>query len=207
MMLALPMPALLAIAILGGYLIGSIPFGLILTKMAGLGDIRTIGSGNIGATNVLRTGKKWLAAGTLSLDVLKGAAAVLLAATFTPGLVSFAGLAAVIGHMFPVWLKFKGGKGVATALGVVTAAAWPVGLSCLGTWLVVAYMFRISSLAALAAIAMAPMYTLILYRNEYLIMVGLISFLVWLKHRDNIKRLYAGNEPKISFSRNLPTKQ
>ena len=141
-----------------GYVLGSIPFGLLLTRIAGLGDIRGIGSGNIGATNVLRTGRKGLAAATLVLDGLKGAAAVWLAfALVADQEVSLlAGLAAVLGHLFPVWLKFKGGKGVATGLGVLIAASWPVGLVACAVWLIIAFVARLSSLAALAAFAVAP---------------------------------------------------
>src|ERR1700761_2171390 len=140
-----------------GYLLGSIPFGLLLTKVAGLGDIRGIGSGNIGATNVLRTGRKELAAATLLLDGIKGAAAVLIAGSMVnQNIALFAGLAAVLGHLFPVWLGFKGGKGVATGLGVLIAAAWPIGLVACAIWLVVAAATRFSSLAALAAFASAP---------------------------------------------------
>src|ERR1700759_588688 len=152
------------IFLLLGYLLGSIPFGLILTPFAGLGDIRRIGSGNIGATNVLRTGRKGLAAATLVLDALKGAAAVLLARSLTDDqdVVLFAGLAAVLGHLFPVWLNFKGGKGVATGLGVLVAAAWPVGVASCVVWLIVAAVARLSSLASLAAFASAPLSALLM---------------------------------------------
>src|SRR6202041_1756266 len=147
-----------ALALALGYLLGSIPFGLVLTRLAGTGDLRSIGSGNIGATNVLRTGRKGLAAATLVLDGLKGAAAVLIARAWLEDqdTALLAGLAAVLGHLFPVWLRFKGGKGVATGLGVLIAAAWPIGLAACAVWLVVAGISRFSSLAALAAFASAP---------------------------------------------------
>jgi glycerol-3-phosphate acyltransferase PlsY len=141
------------IALVGGYLIGSIPFGLLLTKAAGLGDIRQVGSGNIGATNVLRTGRKGLAAATLILDGLKGAVAVLVARQFLGDQDVVVGTAAVLGHLFPVWLGFRGGKGVATGLGVLLAAAWPVGLACCALWLVAAKVLKMSSAAALTAFA------------------------------------------------------
>src|SRR6185436_3747385 len=148
----------LVVALIGGYLLGSIPFGLVLTRVAGLGDIRAIGSGNIGATNVLRTGRKGLAAATLMLDAAKGAAAVLLARHFAGADAALvAGAGAMLGHLFPVWLGFKGGKGVATGLGVLLAVAWPVGVAAGATWLAIAALFRFSSLAALAAFAVAPL--------------------------------------------------
>jgi glycerol-3-phosphate acyltransferase PlsY len=182
-----------------GYLLGSIPFGLLLTRMAGLGDIRNVGSGNIGATNVLRTGNKGLALATLLLDGGKGAAAVLLAygiyADWT--LAAIAGACAFLGHLFPAWLKFKGGKGVATALGAWLALAWPVGvLACL-TWLVVALIFRYSSLSALMAVALAPVYAIWL-GSPVLVGFGIfIAVLVWIRHHENIRRLLKGEEPKI----------
>jgi len=190
-----PFPEIAA-AILG-YLLGSIPFGLVLTRMAGFGDIRKIGSGNIGATNVLRTGNKSLALATLLLDGGKGAAAVLIARHFEPDLAVIAGAAAFIGHLFPVWLKFKGGKGMATALGTWLALDWQAGvLACL-TWLVVAFLFRYSSLSALVAIALAPVYAIWL-GSPRLIWFGIfIAFLVWLRHHQNIARLLSGTEPKI----------
>ncbi|HEY9346007.1 MAG TPA: glycerol-3-phosphate acyltransferase, partial [Inquilinus sp.] len=151
--------ALAAAAVLG-YLLGSIPFGLVLTRAAGLGDIRSIGSGNIGATNVLRTGHKGLALATLLLDGGKGAAAVLIAGLFDPMLAVIAGGGAMLGHLFPVWLGFKGGKGVATALGTLLAIAWPVGVLCCLIWLVMAVLFRYSSLASLASVAAAPVLAL-----------------------------------------------
>jgi acyl phosphate:glycerol-3-phosphate acyltransferase len=191
---------LLAIVVcLLGYLLGSIPFGLLLTKIAGLGDIRGIGSGNIGATNVLRTGRKGLAAATLVLDGLKGAAAVLIArALVAPDITLFTGLAAVLGHLFPVWLGFKGGKGVATGLGVLIAAAWPVGLVACAVWLLVAAVARISSLAALAAFASTPCVALILEDFGVVKLAFTIAVLVFVRHQANIRRLLAGTEPHIS---------
>jgi glycerol-3-phosphate acyltransferase PlsY len=186
-------------AIVGGYLLGSIPFGLILTRMAGLGDIRSIGSGNIGATNVLRTGNKKLALATLLLDGAKGAVAVFLARWFflAPLLPVIAGAAAFVGHIFPVWLKFKGGKGVATALGTWLALAWPIGvLACL-TWLIIAVIFRYSSLSALLAVALAPVYAIWL-GTPALIWFGIgVAILCWIRHHENIRRLLKGEEPKI----------
>jgi len=191
-------PLYLAIAAVGGYLFGSIPFGLVLVRLAGLGDIRAIGSGNIGATNVLRTGRKDLAAATLLLDAGKAgiAAAVfgLLLGT-TAGLV--AGAAAFIGHCFPVWLKFKGGKGVATFVGTMLVVFWPVGLVVIGTWLLMAAIFRISSLAALTAALAAPAAAWFLGRPDVAIMAGVLTVLIYILHRANIARLLKGEEPRI----------
>ena len=185
-------------AALGGYLLGSIPFGLLLTHAAGLGDIRRIGSGNIGATNVLRTGNRWLAAATLLLDAGKGAAAVLIARHFWgPDMAIMAGGGAMIGHLFPVWLRFKGGKGVATALGVLLALAWPLGLIACAMWLAVALLFRYSSLAALLALAAAPIAAWLLWDREWWVMPLFLAALVWLRHHANIRRLLTGQEPKI----------
>jgi glycerol-3-phosphate acyltransferase PlsY len=186
------------LAALAGYLLGSIPFGLVLTKLAGLGDIREIGSGNIGATNVLRTGRKGLALATLLLDGGKGAIAAAIAWALigeTAGLI--AGFAAVLGHNFPVWLKFKGGKGVATTLGAVFVMAWPVGLGACATWLVMANLFRISSLAALTALALAPVYALLLGKPEQAIMFAGLAVLGFIRHEANIRRLLKGEEPKL----------
>lgn len=194
-----------------GYLFGSIPFGLVLTKLAGMGDIRAIGSGNIGATNVLRTGKKGLAALTLLLDGAKGAAAVLLvgvlvgllageylaAASVDEAWPAAAGLGAVLGHLFPVWLRFQGGKGVATALGVFLALAWPVGVACMATWLLVAAVFRLSSLAALFAMTLAPAYAFFWAQPVHVEFAGVIALLVIVKHHANIRRLIKGEEPRI----------
>jgi glycerol-3-phosphate acyltransferase PlsY len=185
------------IALLGGYLIGSIPFGLLLTKAAGLGDIRKVGSGNIGATNVLRTGRKGLAAATLILDGLKGAIAVLLARQFLGDQDLVVGTAAVLGHLFPVWLGFRGGKGVATGLGVLLAAAWPVGLACCAVWLLAAKFLKMSSAAALTAFAAAPLFALALSSADHALMALLIAVLVFWRHEENIRRLVAGTEPRI----------
>jgi len=197
----------LAAAALLGYLLGSIPFGLVLTKAAGLGDIRSIGSGNIGATNVLRTGHKGLALATLLLDGGKGAAAVLIAGIFDPTLAVLAGGGAMLGHIFPVWLGFKGGKGVATALGTLLAVMWPVGVLCCLVWLVMALLFRMSSLASLTAVAAAPVLGWALSGVPIFGMVrtdlpraGLalfIAVLVFIRHDGNIRRLLRGEEPKI----------
>lgn len=184
-------------ALVGGYLIGSIPFGLILTKAAGLGDIRSIGSGNIGATNVLRTGNKKLAAATLLLDGLKGALAVLLVRAVFGDQDLVAGTAAVLGHTLPVWLGFKGGKGVATGLGVYLAAMWPVGLACCVVWLVAAKVTRISSAGALTAFAAAPLLALALSDAEHALLALLVGLLVFWRHEANIRRLLAGTEPRI----------
>jgi glycerol-3-phosphate acyltransferase PlsY len=188
----------LVLAALGGYLLGSIPFGLVLTRLAGLGDIRAIGSGNIGATNVLRTGNKGLAAATLILDSGKGAFAAWLAGTYvSPEAGAVAGLFAVLGHNFPVWLKFKGGKGVATTLGVLLAVAWPVGLAACLTWVAMAAAFRYSSLAALVALALSPFYALI-WSDVWVTVTALIlGVLAILRHRANIQRLVTGTEPRI----------
>ncbi|MFO7483082.1 MAG: glycerol-3-phosphate 1-O-acyltransferase PlsY [Oceanibaculum nanhaiense] len=188
-------------AALFGYLLGSIPFGLVLTKLAGLGDIRKVGSGNIGATNVLRTGSKKLAAVTLLLDGAKGAVALLIAGQWGPDMAVLAAAGAMLGHCFPVWLKFNGGKGVATALGILIAIAWPVGLLACATWLAVAALFRYSSLAALAALALAPVYAWYLADPQRMQLALFIAFLVWLRHKTNIVRLLRGQESRISFSK------
>jgi acyl phosphate:glycerol-3-phosphate acyltransferase len=179
--------------VLLGYLLGSIPFGLLLTRAAGLGDIRRIGSGNIGATNVLRTGNKGLAAATVLLDGGKGAVAVLLAAWFASHeAVLWAGIGAVLGHAFPVWLRFRGGKAVATSFGVLIAAAWPFGICAGAIWLVVAGLARISSLAALVSFAAAPIIAAVLVKLALVILV-----VVCARHHENIRRLLAGSEPRI----------
>ncbi len=188
----------LAAALIGGYLLGALPFGLLLTKIAGLGDIRAIGSGNIGATNVLRTGHKGLAAATLLLDGGKGAAAVLVAGTWGPDMAIMAGYGAILGHLFPVWLKFKGGKGVATTLGVLLASGWPIGVACCLTWLLIAATFRYSSLAALVALAAGPAFAWFLLGDLQLVqMAAILAALVWSRHLGNLRRLLKGEEPKI----------
>ena len=196
----------IAAALIGGYLLGSIPFGVIVMKAAGAGDPRAIGSGNIGATNVLRSGRRDLAALTLLGDGGKGAVAVLIAWLVTRGrddqtqalLTSLAAGAAFVGHLFPVWLGFKGGKGVATFFGTLLAAAWPVGLAAAATWLIVAFVFRFSSLAALVAVALAPAIALLLGRPHAIALLALfMALLVYVRHEDNIRRLLKGQEPRI----------
>jgi glycerol-3-phosphate acyltransferase PlsY len=189
-------PYVLAAAL--AYLAGSIPFGLLLTRMAGLGDIRAIGSGNIGATNVLRTGNKPIAALTLLLDAGKGAVAVLVAERFGPDIAALAAVAAVIGHLFPVWLGFNGGKGVATAGGVLLAYLWPVGLAAGATWLAVAVLTRYSSLAAIVACVLAPVYALLLGAPELpRVTVLIVALLVLARHAANMRRLVRGEESRI----------
>ncbi|UVK45498.1 glycerol-3-phosphate 1-O-acyltransferase PlsY [Mesorhizobium sp. AR07] len=185
------------LALVFGYLLGSIPFGLLLTRAAGLGDVRKIGSGNIGATNVLRTGNKGLAAATLLLDALKGTAAVLISGHFAPELAIWAGLGAFLGHLFPVWLGFKGGKGVATYLGVLIGLAWQVALIFAVVWLVMAYLFRYSSLAALTAAVIVPIALYVLSTPRIAALFVVMSIIVFIKHRENISRLLAGTEGKI----------
>jgi acyl phosphate:glycerol-3-phosphate acyltransferase len=188
---------LMAASLALGYLLGSIPFGLFFSLASGAGDVRKIGSGNIGATNVLRTGKKWAAAATLLCDAAKGAVAVLLARYFLEGYETFAALGAVLGHMFPVWLKFKGGKGVATYLGVCLALYWPVGLLVAATWLGAALIWRISSLSALIAIALSSGYFLLFGLYPYAALALPLSLLITWMHRENIRRLLQGTEPRI----------
>lgn len=184
-------------ALVFGYVLGSIPFGLLLTRAAGLGDVRKIGSGNIGATNVLRTGNKALAAATLLLDALKGTVAVLIAGHFAPDLAIWAGLGAFLGHLFPVWLGFKGGKGVATYLGVLIGLAWQVALIFAIAWLVMAFLFRYSSLAALTAAVIVPIALYVLSTPQNAALFVVMSIIVFVKHRENISRLLAGTEGKI----------
>jgi glycerol-3-phosphate acyltransferase PlsY len=187
-----------AAALIVGYLLGSIPFGLLLTRLAGGPDLRAIGSGNIGATNVLRTGRKGLAAATLALDMLKGTAAVLLARHFIDADAAvFAAVGAFLGHLFPVWLRFKGGKGVATYIGILLGLAWPAALAFCAVWLVVAAIFRYSSLSALVASALTPAY--FCFDGEHLraALFLLLTLLLWFMHRQNIARLVAGTESRI----------
>lgn len=185
-----------------GYLLGSVPFGLLLTRAAGLGDIRRIGSGNIGATNVLRTGNPALAAATLLLDGGKGAVAVLALRAYAGDPAAlWAGFGAVLGHLFPSWLGFRGGKGVATGLGVLLAAAWPVGAVACATWLAIALILRFSSLAALAAYAMSVLAAAFLATRPVAVLAFLVAVLVFLRHAGNIRRLLDGTEPHIGERR------
>jgi acyl phosphate:glycerol-3-phosphate acyltransferase len=180
-----------------GYLLGSIPFGLLLTRAAGLGDIRNVGSGNIGATNVLRTGRKGLAAATLLLDALKGLAAVLIVVHISQVAAIGAAAGAVLGHMFPVWLSFNGGKGVATTLGVMWGLSWLVGAIACAAWLLFAALFRYSSLAALLAVVVAAIAAWFLTDHRAAILLTLLVPLVWVRHHENIARLLNGTESKI----------
>lgn len=187
-----------AAALLFGYALGSIPFGLLFSWAAGAGDVRKIGSGNIGATNVLRTGKRWAAAATLICDGGKGAVAVLLAASLhDPVAGMFAGLGAFLGHVFPIWLRFRGGKGVATFLGIMLALAWPIGLLAMGTWLAIAAVSRISSLSALVAAALTPIYMMLYGLPLQATLALILAALVFTLHRANIRRLASGTEPRI----------
>jgi glycerol-3-phosphate acyltransferase PlsY len=202
-----PALATLALAAVSGYLLGSIPFGVILTRLATGEDVRSIGSGNIGATNVLRTGRKDLALATLILDAGKGAVAFLIAQALFPGvpaMAAVAGGAAFLGHLFPVWLGFKGGKGVATFFGLLLAAAWPLGLMAGATWLLVAILFRMSSFAALIAAVAAPLLALLPLplmglpaSGPVLALSVAMAGLIWLRHHENIARILKGTEPRI----------
>ena len=181
-----------------GYLLGSIPFGLVLTRAMGLGNLREIGSGNIGTTNVLRAGSKAAAAATLILDGGKGAAAVLLARALAgEDAAQLAGLMAFVGHCFPVWLKFKGGKGVATFLGLMLALAWPVGIACCLSWVAAAAVSRISSLSALVAALAAPIWAYLLHYQSSMALAVLLAVIVFWRHSANITRLRTGMEPRI----------
>lgn len=189
------LPILLTLA--GSYLLGSIPFGIVLTRLGGAGDLRQIGSGNIGATNVLRTGRKGLAAGTLLLDGAKGAVAVLIAGCWAPELALWAAGAAFIGHLYPVWLKFRGGKGVATMLGVSLALYWPAGLAFAIVWLAMLALSRMSSAGGLSGAVAAPVAAAAGGQSDaVLVLLGMTLFVVW-KHRDNISRILDGTEPKV----------
>ncbi|KQU52930.1 glycerol-3-phosphate acyltransferase [Sphingomonas sp. Leaf339] len=186
-----------ASALLIGYLLGSIPFGVILTRVAGAGDLRQIGSGNIGATNVLRTGRKGLAAATLLLDMLKGLAAVLIVERLFPGEGVLAAAAAFIGHCYPVWLRFRGGKGVATLMGIVVALHWPIGIVYAVVWLSLLAGLRISAVAGMAAAISAPVAAALWGRFDLVMLLLALGLLVIWKHGDNIERLLAGTEPRI----------
>tara|TARA_Y100001936_G_C15966079_1_gene608398 strand:+ start:407 stop:1000 length:594 start_codon:yes stop_codon:yes gene_type:complete len=190
-----PFPFLAVVAALG-YFLGSIPFGLIFTKLAGHGDIRDVGSGNIGATNVLRTGNKAIALATLIFDAGKGAAAVLLAAEYGDDAVMVAAIAVMTGHIFPIWLGFKGGKGVATGGGIFLAMAWPVGLGALASWIITAIVSRYSSLAALVAVALTPLFAY-LWAPQTMAATVVLALLIVYRHKDNIERLLAGTESRI----------
>ena len=191
-------PQILALTGFFAYLLGSVPFGIVITRVLGLGDLRKIGSGNIGATNVLRTGNKGAAAATLILDAGKGAIAVLIArALFSEDAAQVAGGAAFFGHLFPVWLKFRGGKGVATFLGTLVALAWPVGLGACLTWLAVAGVGRISSLSALVAAVTAPIWAVILGWPDGAVLALILGAMVLYRHAANMQRIIAGTEPRI----------
>jgi len=189
---------LLVLVGLLSYLLGSIPFGIVITRAMGLGDLRAIGSGNIGATNVLRTGNKGAAAATLILDAAKGAVAVLIArALLGEDAAQLAALCSFLGHLFPVWLRFKGGKGVATFIGTLLALAWPVGLATCATWLVAALLTRISSLGALTAAALSSLWLMVFHQGQMLFLVVILTVLVYIRHWANLERIKAGTEPKI----------
>lgn len=190
----------IAMAGLFGYLLGSIPFGLLLTKAAGLGDVRNIGSGNIGATNVLRTGRKGLAASTLLLDALKGTFAAAMASRWGLELGIIAGFFAFLGHLFPIWLGFKGGKGVATYLGVLLGLAWQGALAFAAVWLAMAFLFRYSSLAALIAAVAVPVVLYVMGQVDVAMLFAVMSIITILKHHQNISRLLAGTESRIGRS-------
>jgi len=191
-------PLLLGLTALLGYLLGAVPFGIVMARLFGLGDLRKIGSGNIGATNVLRTGNRLAAFLTLVLDAGKGGFAVLIArAAVGEDAAQLAGLAAFLGHLFPVYLGFRGGKGVATFLGTLLALAWPVGLAACGTWLAVAAVTRYSSLSALVAAALAPLWMAVFGRGEMLALGAVLTLLIYARHWQNLQRLRAGTEPRI----------
>ena len=195
------MGATTILALIAGYLLGSIPFGLLLTRLAGKGDIREIGSGNIGATNVLRTGSKGLAAATLILDALKGAAAVLIAQRLWPDAVNFAAAGALIGHLYPAWLRFKGGKGVATMLGILAPLFWEAAVVYASLWVGLLLVLRISSVAGMTAAASAPVVAAV--RGEeplFPMLLGFALLVIW-KHRENIRRLARGEEPRVGKKR------
>ena len=186
-----------ALALLGGYLIGSIPFGVLVTRFAGAGDLRTIGSGNIGATNVLRTGRKGLALATLLLDMAKGAVAVLIAGWLSPELAPIAAISAFLGHLYPLWLRFHGGKGVATMLGIAFALLWPAGLAFAVVWLVAALTTRYSSVGGMAGAVAAPVAAALVGEFGLVLLFLAFALLVLWKHRANLERLLDGTEPRI----------
>jgi glycerol-3-phosphate acyltransferase PlsY len=191
----------LLLALLIGYLLGSLPFGFILTRAAGKGDIRAVGSGNIGATNVLRTGSRWLAAATLVLDALKATAAVLIARALLPGTETFAAAGALIGHLYPVWLRFRGGKGVATYLGLLIPLLWPAAIIYAVVWVAALFLIRISSVGGMLAAISAPIAAAALGRHAlFPILLGFTLLVLW-RHHENIVRLRAGTEPRIGKKR------
>lgn len=192
-------PTILAVVAVLAYLLGAVPFGIVITRALGLGDLRGIGSGNIGATNVLRTGHKGAALATLVLDAAKGGVAVLIARAATGGedAAQIAGLAAFLGHLFPVWLGFRGGKGVATFLGTLIALSWPVGLAVCATWAVAALITRTSSVAALTAAASSAFWIFQFLEGQMALLVLLLTILVYVRHAENLRRIKAGTEPKI----------
>ncbi len=195
-----PTAAILSLVL--GYLLGSVPFGLLFSYALGEGDVRKIGSGSIGATNVLRTGNYAAAALTLLFDALKGAAPVLIArALWGADAGLFAGLAAFLGHLFPVWLGFKGGKGIAVSLGILLALYWPVAVLALASWIAILAAFRISSLSALAAAVLTPLYMFLFHRPHEAVLAVLLAVLVFVAHRDNIRRLLRGEEPRVGQSK------
>ena len=207
-------PIMIAGAVIGGYLLGSIPFGILVMRVAGAGDPRAIGSGNIGATNVLRSGRRDLAALTLIGDGGKGALAVLIAWLVTRDgaketqalLIALAAGSAFLGHLFPIWLGFKGGKGVATFFGTLLAAAWPVGLAAGATWIIMALIFRMSALAGLTAAVMAPIFALFVFDKPYPItaLALFMAILIFVRHQENIRRLLKGEEPRIGAKQAAP---
>jgi len=187
-----------------GYLCGSIPFGLVLTKAAGLGDIRKLGSGNIGATNVLRTGNKTVAALTVLFDGLKGTVPVVtMSMLYGTEAAIVAGVAAFLGHIFPVWLGFKGGKGIATSIGVLLGLHWILALAFLAVWIFIAAIFRISSLAGLTASLLTPLWAFLLGRGDLVLPALMLGIMIWITHRANIIRLLRGEEPRISFAKQV----
>ena len=192
-----PVELLILVAVLA-YLLGSVPFGILITRAMGLGDLRAIGSGNIGATNVLRTGNKRAAAATLILDAAKGAVAVLVArAALGEDAAQLAGLSSFLGHLFPVWLRFRGGKGVATFLGTLLALDWRVGLACCATWAIAAALTRISSLAALTAAALSSLWLMVFQQGQMIFLAAILTLLVYVRHWANLERIKKGTEPRI----------